>query len=182
MCNNEMINNFERIIELCENEADKMQNAIGKAPSEYKSNIFSKCDTIQCKEINNKSILAEQSGIYFFVITNNTSLPNDFDGVKYGAKTNENFKEEALKEWDVFYLGKTEGSLDKRIKEHCVKSSTKTYSLKLDDKRRERLKEFLKVYMFTLNKEYQEYAKLILSTVESFLHGKCNPKIGSSRV
>lgn len=183
MCHIKQLNQILKELDnLLSDEAKNINKYIKGEKKEYKSNIF---DLIS----NNINIQNQQNpeknsspGIYIFKVANNTKLSYEFNNVQYAAKINNNINSDlSISKDDFLYLGKAENSLCSRLDEHLTKCKKKTYSLKLFDKNRQSLFNNISLYTFALKKEFQNYKKIILSTVESELHKLLRPIVGSSR-
>ena len=80
---------------------------------------------------------------------------------------------------DILYVGKSH-EINKRIREHTIRASDRTYSLRLFEPDRTVFNGKYKIYIFKCLNE--KYFKMILSTIESILHEKLTPIVGSKRV
>ena len=176
MC--DFITNLKTIYDKLKKEAQSIHDIVC-VKEQSNLELFENCITIG-KVKNETSVNNENPGIYVFKIIEEQII-EDFDSVEYGAKTNYNFSGR-FEEGKVLYLGKAEDSLKKRLEEHIKGPSSKnTYSLRLSNGTRNRLFGKIALYIFELKKEYCDYKKIILSTVESQLHELCKPVVGTSR-
>lgn len=168
---------FETLELFLEKEAEKIKDFILNGANvsldlfDMVNNNDETCDT---------SAIKNTGGVYVFMMIKNTPV-NKFNAVNYGAKTNNNLNGTTFPVSKCFYLGKSENSLLERLKEHLTKSSSTTYSLKLNDVNRQHVLGNISLYTFVLRNEYLDYKKIILSVVESFLHDSLAPMVGSKR-
>lgn len=152
-----------------------------KSDIPFKSDIFKE---IVIEDISKQSIskLDDSPAIYVFKTTDSLVLNiNNFDNVTYGAKINieSDINEISININDILYVGKSH-EINKRIKEHIISTGKRTYSLSLFEPERKDFNGKYKIYVFKCLNE--KYFKMILSTVESILHEKLNPIVGSKRV
>lgn len=129
-------------------------------------------------------------GLYIFRINSQTPIQvNGFDSVKNAPKLNQKNheilgiqKSDAFKNQDILYLGKSEENVSKRLSEHISNPTSKsTYALRLGHQNRNMLNGKFEVIVFELKEKYKKFAKTILSSIESRLHDKLNPRVGSKR-
>lgn len=79
-------------------------------------------------------------------------------------------------------MEKSEERVFNRLNEHIIYDrNNKTYALKLSDENRSNVLGNIDVFVFELKEEYREFAKTILSSIESRLHDKLYPRVGSKR-
>ena len=165
-------------------EADKLVNYIKNGTSINRASIFfaDKPKSIDGDEsVFKENIDANSSGVYVFVVTEPVTLKRDeFNKVAYASPMKENFNGKFLGN-DTLYVGKSENEIYKRVNSHIVNNVEKTYLLRLNDKYRKKLYKKTKVYVFVLKEEYQKYAKMIVASVEGYLHKNLEPKVGTKR-
>lgn len=175
---------LDKINDFLEIETTKLLNYI-KEDTPFESDIF---EEIVIENIDEQSIneLGKIPAIYIFKITNSLKLNIDnFDNVTYGAKINiepninENSFDLFININDILYVGKSH-EINKRIREHTIRASDRTYSLRLFEPDRTVFNGKYKIYIFKCLNE--KYFKMILSTIESILHEKLTPIVGSKRV
>lgn len=179
MCS--LIKRLNNINEKLLKEAELIKQIVVGNQNDVSLKLFEKYTRFE-KVKKEPNLETDGPGIYVFRISTNKSIPVlNFDTVQYGAKTNihcgSSFENE-----NILYLGKTEESLESRLKEHISNpGGRKTYSLRLSDPARCHLLGHIDLYIFRLKNEYFAYKKIILSTIESRLHDICEPVVGTSR-
>lgn len=147
--------------------------------SSFGSEIF---EPVKLNKINKSNVdsLADGPAIYIFKMIHDVDIAiSEFNQVNYGAKTSAKCKK--IKKDDILYLGKS-FKIKTRIKQHTIECGDKTYSLRLFDEKRRKLNNNYVIYIFKLKTDYVKHSQVILSSVETFLHEKLNPKVGSRRV
>jgi hypothetical protein len=124
-------------------------------------------------------------GVYVFVMKDECDDMKDFY-LSHGAQHNNGDK--PLKKGDTLYVGKSY-KIGVRIREHHSANNVSPNSLKLNHETRKRLIGKYQIFCFLLKKDYHStgdkknmFQNLILGSVESFLHERLKPKVGSSRV
>lgn len=153
----------------------------------YSSDIF---DGKQFNVSKIYMIGGNRPGLYIFRI--NSQMPiqvNKFDAVDNAPKLNQKNhrilgikKSDDFKNLEILYLGKSEENVYKRLIEHISNPKSKsTYALRLGHQNRNMLNGKLDLFVFELKEEYREFAKTILSSIESRLHDKLYPRVGSKR-
>lgn len=130
----------------------------------------------------------KKAGVYIFIISDIDIIDKDeFDKVSKGSKTNEMY--ELVKDGEEYtlYIGKSK-NLKSRIQEHFNDNADSTpYSLKLNTTQRKKLiNEDNKLYVFLLKDPYGKEStidikNIIISSVESLLHNKLCPIVGTRR-
>ncbi|MDE5768448.1 MAG: hypothetical protein K2H82_03605 [Oscillospiraceae bacterium] len=89
-----------------------------------------------------------------------------------------------ISQGQVFYLGSCyseKGSLLTRLRQHCNYAKDKP-SLKLQNERREWIRQYLEVYFFAMERNYSDEEKrIILPAIEHRLHISFKPIAGSKR-
>ena len=198
----------ERIAEInsmLENEANTIAELFSesKNTADYKkmadvfgNELFEECRVFSVA--NSKTIPDDfpdnTPGIYVFVITPESGetipVPDNFNDTPYApnlSKKREYYDATSNKPTDfrkgqVLYLGKSESDLKYRLNQHINEpSSSKTYALKLSSNERTRLLGNLTCVCFVLKEDLQKYGKTILPAIESHLHDKLLPRVGSKR-
>lgn len=166
-------------------EADKIKMFLES--KQYQSNLFNQPMSFCIKGANPIPSQKDISGIYIFYIANKISIKNisEFNNVHHATKI-KNKKNQVFVDLDigdVLYVGKSEDELISRINQHITFSGDEeTYSLKLNSKDRKFLLDsYITVCYFELNSQYDDYKKIILPSVESYLHSCLKPKIGSAK-
>ncbi|SEK90630.1 hypothetical protein SAMN02910353_01513 [Ruminococcus sp. YRD2003] len=85
---------------------------------------------------------------------------------------------------EIFYLGSCyseSGSLLSRLRQHCNYAADKS-SLKLQNRNRQWVRQYLVAYYFAINKEYDnEVKRIILPAIERELHNSFFHLAGSKR-
>lgn len=126
-----------------------------------------------------------KKGVYVFKITKDVHFDESIY-LEKAAQPND-LKLRDYKIGDFLYVGKSL-EIGPRIREHHKDTPSDTSSLVLGSKKRSFLEGHYKIYMFSLKKEFKStdkkpffFEQLILSGVESLLHKKMEPKIGSSK-
>ncbi len=148
----------------------------------YDGNMIIKgvCDKFKTKYDKNRA------GIYVFEIVNQVNIDNTeegFNATSNSAKIKKGIigkGKTTFEPKEILYLGKKEKDIANRINEHICLEGT-TSSLKLNDANRCHLYQNVRVYAFVLKEEYNNYAKVIVSGVESHLHEILKPLVGTSR-
>lgn len=141
-------------------------------------------------EITNFDNIQKMPGIYIFygevekfAILKTNKIFELFNKVKYGSRIYKNGKVMIDGECignHCFYVGKSL-ELSVRLTDHKNDSESNTYSLKMKHVDRKEIFN-CDLYIFSLKKDYLDYSNTILSAVETKLHEKLTPIIGSSRV
>lgn len=168
---------LSNIDEMLGNESLLINKKVTNESLPYNSEIF---DFWISKEDEDYKKIGKP-GIYVFKMKDECPL-NEFDSVEYAPKTNAELNGESFVKNDILYLGKSESNLAKRLEEHIKgPSSKKTYALRLNDSKREHIIGNFDLYCFILKDKFNRHSKLILSTVESYLHDNLKPKVGSKR-
>lgn len=178
---------MEKLTNCLQKEAEIIEAFIRTNSSkeiDYRSDLFTlvTIESYSNKEVEDKA--PKKAGIYIFVVEEQIDFNKDtFNSVSYGAKSNKNYDNlKTVQKGCIFYLGKNEKSLSQRLKEHLENDGKgKTYSLKLSTSEREYIIDKLKVHLFVLNDDYKDFAKIILSYIESELHDLLKPIVGSKR-
>lgn len=170
-----------------DDESDEIANNLNSI-DKYSSELFNGgveknvSKSIQFKTTN--------PGIYIFRMNNTVKNQNGcFDKVSAAPKLNgkNHSKLRIKKDSDfladqILYLGKSEESVFKRLNEHITyNENNKTYALKLSDENRSNVLGNIDVFVFELKEEYIEFVKTILSSIESHLHDKLLPRVGSKK-
>lgn len=181
--------NFDELLKAIDktfdDEVKVISNFIRKG-SRYNSKIFKKVGSKVVRSSIGVKLGTYQPGIYIFRIKTKKRIqvPN-FNTVNNAPKINK----KTCKKWDgyfhnkeILYLGKSESNVSERLSEHILgPSSDSTYALKLSSEHRKPLLGHVEVFIFELRQEYRKYPKTILSAIESRLHDKLLPKVGSKR-
>lgn len=173
---------FDDFEDMCEKEASKIFAFYKDNTGDFDSELFElKHNKIKIDCITNKN-KEKKSGIYIFIVSSKFTINCDeFDSVTYAAKTNDRLKKNTFIENDCFYLGKSESDILGRISEHLNNETTKTYSLRLNSESREFVINKIHLFTFVLKDDFIKYKKLLLPTIESYLHELLKPKVGSKR-
>ncbi len=134
-----------------------------------------------------------RKGIYIFLTTSEFDFPQDkiiqwnsCSGALINSQdsVNGNIVSFSIEKDQIFYIGSCYSeSLLTRIRQHCNNTnSTQTASLKMGDKHREWVKEYLEVYYFPIKKKYTENElHIIITGIEKELHNRYETIAGSSR-
>jgi hypothetical protein len=138
--------------------------------------------------IYNKDLYKETRGkraVYIFKIIKDLHFNHSIYIQKAAPPRDLNLRDYSIN--DILYVGKSL-SVGPRIREHHSETPSDTSSLVLGSSKRSFLIGNYRLYIFSLKKEYVStgkhpfiFEKLILSGVESILHEKLLPKLGSSR-
>ncbi len=128
--------------------------------------------------------LRGMNGVYIFLLTEEIELTSDqvraWNHVK-GAGLN-SWQAMALKQSDCLYVGSCcRQSLFTRIRHHFLGSGEVT-ALKLGHENRQLLLNSVQVYAYPIKSGYNEYMRLVVTSIEERLHQCLHPKAGSSRV
>lgn len=196
--NNTKLNQtVKSLLEQLGKESTLIVDCLSGDVSEFKSDVFDKprvfCTCISDEEIiieTNK--LRERYGIYVFIANEDFEFTEErisawkkCSGASLNSQDkNKNMRPFNVKKGSQIYLGSCYSeSLLTRVKEHCTQAmDVQKASLKLNNKNRKWVKPFLKVYCFPIKPIFSESElRVILPATEKFLHGKCQPIIGSSR-
>lgn len=151
-------------------------------------------DKIKIEEYidNNKLIDVEKEidkiknyiGLYIFEETSKDALTVDKwtsfkEDMKYSDNKVPQWNKQANCNHNLFYLGKS-NRIGQRIKEHILKCSNSTYALKLNAFQNKYESQFkYKIHIFYLESEDNNRKNAVNELVESILHSKLKPKIGS---
>lgn len=131
------------------------------------------------KQLN--QLKKEDSGIYIFISGEaNVTIPKDFNKVKCSAKVKRKYESVEIDPKRCLYVGKS-NSIKERLKQHLYKECKGQYSLRCSHKNRRALFKGAKIYVFVLKNDYKAYEDIILPRIESKLHDKLDPIIGTSR-
>lgn len=180
---------LNELLKAIDNTFDDEVNVISKCiinGGPYNSEIFEKIGPKVVRRPIDDKYGTDGPGVYIFRIkTQNPIRVPNFNKVNNAPKINGKI----CGKWDghflnndILYLGKSESNVSERLSEHISgPSSDSTYALKLNDENRKALLDNVEVFVFELKSKYQVYAKTILSAVESKLHDKLLPKVGSKR-
>ena len=170
-----------------DDEVDKIANNLNSI-DEYPSEVFN--GGVEKNVSASTQFKTTGPGIYIFRMNNTVKNQNScFDKVSVAPKLNgkNHSKLRIKKDSDflvdqILYLGKSEESVLNRLNEHITYDGNhKTYALKLSDKNRFNVLGNIDVFVFELKEEYREFAKTILSSIESRLHDNLDPRVGSKR-
>lgn len=181
----ELLDFLKNIDKSISTEAEKIKTFLES--KHYQSNLFNQPNYF---DINGDSPIPSQkeiSGIYIFYIAKKVSIKNmsEFNDVYHATKIKKKKNQVSvdLDIGDVLYVGKSEDELISRINQHITFSGNEeTYSLKLNSPDRIFLLDsYITIYYFELNSQYDEYKKIILPSVECYLHSCLKPKIGSAK-
>lgn len=144
------------------------------------------------QESTNKVLYDYTNGrraIYLFKMKDDYKIARALDFyVKNGAPLNSPNRKNFPKD-SILYLGKSAKGVGVRIRQHFSSTEASPSSLKLGHKNRSGLLGKIDLYIFLLKDKYHStpgdiniHQNIILSTVESTLHDKLEPLVGSSRV
>lgn len=180
---------LNELLKAIDNTFDDEVNAIGKCiinVGAYNSEIFEKIGPKVVGSSIEDKFGTNQPGIYIFRIkTQNPIRVPNFNEVNNAPRINKKTRKKRndyFHDKEILYLGKSESNVSERLSEHIFgPSSDSTYALKLNDENRNALLGNVEVFVFELKSKYQVYTKTILSAVESKLHDKLLPKVGSKR-
>ena len=181
----ELLDFLKNIDKSISTEAEKIKTFLES--KQYQSNLFNQPTSFDIKGDDPISSQKEISGVYIFYISNKVGIKNisEFNDVHHATKIKKKRNQISvnLDIGDVLYVGKSEDELTARINQHITFSGNEeTYSLKLNSPGRNFLLDrYITVYYFELNSQYDDYKKIILPTVERYLHSYLNPKIGSAK-
>ncbi len=106
---------------------------------------------------------------------------DNFNKTAKGAQIYDNTLCDANDNFNYIYLGKSYKLCD-RLTEHFLKQSKSTYSLKYAANERKDLLGKLDIFVFILKENYKDYQDIVLSSIETILHEKSSPLVGSPRV
>lgn len=174
------------LLQVFENEANNISN-FTSSNSSFSSDVFDSPVIFYndppktTKAPLYKSLYAEK-GVYIFVISNSVTVSKDFNKVEYGAPLN-NTSNLSFNQGDILYIGKAKSFLT-RMHQHFsdADSFNKTGSLKLNSTPRKDLIGNITIYAFPLKSDYKKYYDVIAPSVESLLHEKLSPLVGTARI
>lgn len=181
---------IKHLMELIKRECQQITNYY--QGGEFKSDIFdTPCSFLASvsEEELKKNIkkLRARHGIYIFVMKNNLFISSqqmlEWNKVKSAhIKFSCNPQDINAKENDCFYIGSCcKKSLETRIQDHFKANNAS--SLKLNNCKREWIKNSLMVYCFPIKSIFdKEVIQMILHTIEKHLHNDLKAIAGSSRV
>lgn len=142
----------------------------------------SKTDDIE----NEIDKIKNYTGLYIFKENSEDHLTSEeWQEFKTRMSNNNNnvpqWNSKADQENKIFYLGKS-NRIGQRIKEHILQCSRSTYALKLNNLRTEENNSFkYKIFIFYLESDDNNRNNAVTELVESILHRKLSPKIGTRR-
>lgn len=143
-------------------------------------NAFNSMITFMPKdEKEDFSQLKNKSGVYVFKMSEDCSIDDNFDEVKYGAKRLKKFKSlKSFSKNEILYIGKCM-DLFTRMREHLDNNEVnRVGSLKLTSLPRKNLIGKFTIYLFCLNDEFISYYNLIATRVERKLRDILIPCVG----
>jgi len=165
-------------------------------PADYSGNLHFFEELVftdkDIQEDTNKSLYDYTNGrraVYLFKMKADYKIDSALDFyVKNGAPLNSPNRRNFNK-GSILYLGKSAKGVGVRIRQHFSATEASPSSLKLGHKKRNGLKDKIDLYIFLLKDKYHStqgskniHQNIILSTVESTLHDRLKPLVGSSRV
>lgn len=175
-----MLEELKTIDEECKIECDKIVECIHGA--EYHSDVFDQpfvFDTLA----DRPQKLWGRRGVYVFMIKKEVPLTTEqvrtWNKIIGAGFTN--WRQGSLKEGDCLYVGSSTTSLFSRIRQHFIADGEQA-ALRLSDPRRSVVLDSVRVYAFPAKKIYNKHYRLLVTTVESFLHEALRPKAGGSKV
>lgn len=153
-------------------------------PSEFISDFFEP-GTILTSE-SGRNAFRGRKGIYIFLMTTDVHLTHQ-QVSEWNSRPSEagltSTLEQDLKEGDCLYLGSIyNGSLESRLGQHFGPSgNVDPHGLALSYPTRKIVSGCVKVVVFPLKTEFNQYAPLFVPRIEKVLHNRLRPKAGSSR-
>lgn len=177
----------KEICELVQNEIEYIKNYVDNKDN-VESQMFYKGYTFYGKDYEEKKGYKQVRGLYgIYVIYMdedlflNNKVIFDFNENAIGGKFKE-YKSYDLKKDTCIYLGScTSKSLFSRLNQH-FKDSECYGSLHLGNKKREILKDKIKIVAFPVKHSGLECNDILLKKIEEELHKSLKPTNGSSRI
>ncbi len=178
----DMITVLNRLTGMFDAEAKKMIDRINTG-ADYTSDVFN--DTVEFSvNIERPRSLIGYRGVYIFIMTEDVSMTieqcwgwNNVAGAPF-----EYCKNRDLLKGKCLYVGSCSSkSIYSRMGEH-FKSDGSITSLNINHPNRELLKNSVKIIAFPLKREFDNYSRLVVTSLEERLHDALKPITGKRRV
>lgn len=171
---------LQQLYDILEAEADKIINRINNG-GDYSSEMFE--NPIEFLVDERPPKLIGYYGVYAFVISEDVHLSYEqvlkWCGIS-GAPYND-YRIRDLSEGMSLYVGSCSSeSIYSRMGNH-FKSDGSATSLNINHPNRVFLKDFVRIMAFPLKREYDKYAKLIVTFIEKRMHDVLKPITGKSK-
>lgn len=179
---NDMITILNQLNGVFDAETNKMLDRINKG-SAYTSDVFK--DPVEFSvDIERPWCLRGYRGVYVFIMTEDVYMTTE-QCWRWNAIAGAPFeycKNHVLQNGKCLYVGScSSNSIYTRMGQH-FKSDGSTTSLNINHPNRVLLKNSVKIIAFPLKREYDNYSRLIVTSIEERLHIELNSLIGKRKV
>ena len=179
----DLVERLDGLFNVFQAETKNIVNCI-KSGTEYTSEVFDMPIIMDDEE--RPWNLRGRHGVYVFMVVEDVQLTiqDVHNWRNAGGAGLKSSLPQTLHSGDCLYVGSCvskDNSLYVRIRQHFAIDGTFT-ALKLRNKDRKILYKKVKAYIYPARKEYENYYRVILTSIEKNLHIQLLPRAGCSRV